>query len=224
MTRIIAALIGSALLLAACASGGPSGASTSLPPPDVARYAEAREYVIGPSDMLEVAVFQAAQLDRTVEVDAQGRIDLPLVGAMTAAGKSPKQLSTDIAAALEQKYLQSPQVTVRVKEAASQKVTVEGSVAQPGVYPVTARTTLLQAIAMARGAERDANEKRVAIFRTVNDKRAVGVFDLTAIRQGKAEDPEVYGNDVVVVERSGAKSILQSITGVAPILGIFSAF
>ena len=58
----------------------------------------------------------------------------------------------------------------------------------------------------------------------MNDKRAVAVFDLTAIRKGQAPDPDVYGNDVVVVERSGVKSMLQNITGVAPILGIFSVF
>ena len=225
MLRTLTALIGTALLLAACGSDGPPGSVTaSLPPPDAVRIAEAREYIIGPADQLEVAVFQADQLNRTVQVDGQGRIDLPLIGVMTAAGKSTKQLSTEIATALEAKYMRDPQVTVLVKEAVSQKVTVEGSVSQPGVYPVAGRTTLLQTIAMARGTEQDANEKRVAIFRTVNDKRAVAVFDLTAIRKGQAPDPDVYGNDVVVVERSGVKSMLQNITGVAPILGIFSFF
>jgi polysaccharide export outer membrane protein len=225
MIRIFAALIGSALMLAACASGGPSGAvSASLPPPDAPRLQEAREHIIGPQDTLEVTVFQADQLNRTVEVDAQGKIDLPLIGVVTAAGKSARQLSGEIAANLEKKYLQSPQVTVRVKESLSQRVTVEGAVTSPGVFPVSGPTTLLQAIAMAQGPVREANEKQVAIFRTVNDRRAVALFDLTAIRQGKAEDPLVYGNDVVVVERSGAKSILNDIRGIVPIIGVFRWF
>ena len=64
----------------------------------------------------------------------------------------------------------------------------------------------------------------MAIFRTINNRRAAAVFDLTAIRQGKAEDPEVYGNDVVVVERSGTKSLLKDLRGVVPFIGAFSWF
>lgn len=224
MLRSFAALIGTALMIAACSSGPSGAAAGSLPPPDAVRLAEAREYVIGPTDLLAISVFQADQLNRDVQVDAQGRIDLPLIGAVTAAGKTARQLSAEIARSLEQKYLQSPQVSVQVKETGSQKVTVEGSVGAPGLYPITGKTTLLQAIAMARGPQRDANEKRVAIFRTVDNRRAVAVFDLTAIRKGAAEDPEVFGNDIVVVERSGVRSILQDVAGAMPIVGVFRWF
>ena len=225
MIRTLSALIGSVLLLAACASGGSDiAASGSLAPPDPVSLQPAREYVVGPMDTLEVSVFQVDDLNRTVQVDSQGRIDLPLVGAITAAGRSTGQIQADIADKLSEKYLQSPQVSVRVKDSISQKVTVEGAVTQPGVFPVSGRMTLLQAIALARGPNDEADEKQVAIFRTINNRRAAAVFDLTAIRQGKAEDPEVYGNDVVVVERSGTKSLLKDLRGVVPFIGAFSWF
>lgn len=224
MIRTLSALIGSVLLLAACASGGSDIAATSLAPPDPASVQPMREYVVGPLDTLEVSVFQVDDLNRTVQVDSQGRIDLPLVGAISAAGSTTAQIQAVIADRLSEKYLQSPQVSVRVKESISQQVTVEGAVTRPGVFPVSGRTTLLQAIALAQGPKPEANEKQVAIFRTINNRRAAAVFDLTAIRQGKAEDPEVYGNDVVVVERSGAKSFLNELRGIAPILGVFTWF
>lgn len=224
MIRNLTVLIGSIVMLAACASGGSSIAAGSLPPPDAATAQAAREYVVGPLDTLEVTVFQADNLNRTVDVDSQGRIDLPLIGGVVAAGKTTRALQTEIAAKLSEKYLQSPQVTVRVKESLSQRVTVEGAVEQPGVFPMAGRTTLLQAIAMARGPQDDANEKQVAIFRTIQGRRAAAVFDLTAIRKGEAEDPEVYGNDVVVVERSGTKGLLNDLKGVIPFIGVFRWF
>ena len=224
MIRTFSALIGSVLLLAACASGGSDIAANSLAPPDPASLQPAREYVVGQMDTLEVSVFQVDDLNRTVQVDSQGRIDLPLVGAIDAAGRSTGQIQAVIADRLSEKYLQSPQVSVRVKDSISQKVTVEGAVTQPGVFPVSGRMTLLQAIALARGPNDEADEKQVAIFRTINNRRAAAVFDLTAIRQGKAEDPEVYGNDVVVVERSGTKSLLNDLRGVVPFIGIFRWF
>ena len=227
MIRTLTALVITAFMVASCATDAPAGGATvgaNLPPPDTALVSDAREYLIGPLDTLEISVFQASDLGGTVVVDSQGQISLPLIGTVPASGKSTRQLSTDIAAKLREKYMQAPQVTVLVKESISRQVTVEGAVAQPGMYPIAGRTTLLQVIALARGVDRYANERQVAIFRTVDSRRAVAVFDLRAIRQGKSEDPEVYGNDVVVIERSSGKSLLHDIAGVTPIIGIFRFF
>jgi polysaccharide export outer membrane protein len=101
-----------------------------------------------------------------------------------------------------------------VKEAQGQKVTVDGAVSKPGVYPLAGSTTLLQAIALAQGPDpKLANTKRVAIFRTVGGQRRSAFYDLNEIRHGKAEDPTVYGNDIVVVDQSGAKSFMQNFSG-----------
>jgi polysaccharide export outer membrane protein len=173
-------------------------------------------------DTLDINVFQAPNLNSTVQVDATGMIAMPLIGSVRAAGLTTKQLRQAITTALEQKYLQSPQVSVAVKEFVSQRVTVDGAVQQPGVYPIRGRTTLLQAIALAKGADqKSANEKQVVIFRTVNGERMAARFDLTEIRKGNANDPEIYGDDLVVVDRSGARSLLRSVTSTLPVLAVF---
>lgn len=223
----LAVLLMAPVFLAACASdkvGTNAQVGGYFAPPDPVKLAPATQqtsYRIGPMDVLDVSVFQVPDLTRSVQVDAAGQIILPLIGAVNAAGKTVAELQTDVATQLKAKYLQSPEVTIYVKEFASQKVTVEGAVVQPGIYPITGRTTLLQALAMARGTDRVANEQRVVIFRTINSQRMGAVFDIKAIRAGTADDPEVYGNDVVVIERSGMKSIFRDATGAVPILGLF---
>lgn len=227
LTRWIAPLaLALSLGLAACGStpmADNAQIGTPLPPPDTTQVqvSGATEYHIGPMDVLDISVFQVADLTRTVQVDAAGQITLPLVGQISVAGKTVTQVQTDIAAKLAAKYLQSPDVTVFVKEYTSQKVTVDGSVNQPGVYAISGKTTLLQAIAMARGADRDANLKRAVIFRTINSQRMAAVFDLAQIRAGRMDDPEIFGNDVVVVDRDGMKSVLRGITGAVPVFSVF---
>jgi len=229
-TAFPALLLAPLLLLAACGStsaGQGARFSASLPPPDPVRLAPVAQqggYRVGPMDVLDITVFQVPDLTRSVQVDAAGQIILPLVGPINAAGKTVAQLQADVAARLQEKYLQAPEVTIYVKEFASQKVTVEGSVTQPGVYPIIGRTTLLQALAMARGTDRLAKEDKVVIFRTVNNQRQAALFDIRAIRSGTLEDPEIYGNDVVVVERSGMKSVFRDVSGAVPILGLFRPF
>ena len=217
----------SAMVLAGCASDTDVAATTnSLPPPSAALTpAPQPDYVIGPLDRISIAVFQVPELSQdSVQVDSGGQINLPLVGIIQAAGRTAPQLSSDIAAKLGKTYLQSPQVSVMVVEANSQKITVEGAVNQPGVFPVTGPTTLLQAIAMARGPDKTADLKKVAIFRNVEGKRAVAVFDLGEIRAGKAADPAVYGSDIVIVEGSGVKTMWQSVIQAVPLIGIFRYF
>jgi len=210
----------SSLLAAAAvlslAAAAPALADTSMPPPDnIARMTPgATAYRIGPADMLDINVNQLPEFTKTVEVDPSGHILLPLIGQVQASGRTPAELSDDIAAELKKKYMKDPLVVVSVKEAQGQKVTVDGAVSKPGVYPLAGATTLLQAVALAQGPDpKLANPKRVAIFRTVGGERRSAFYDLTQIRTGKAEDPIVYGNDIVVVDSSGAKSFMQNFQG-----------
>lgn len=150
-----------------------------------------------------------------------GKLLLPLVGEIQAAGRTPAELSNDIAAALKKHYMKDPQVVVQVKDAQSQKVTVDGAVSQPGVYPLTGPTTLMQAVSLAKGADpKLANTHKVAIFRTINGERRSAFYDLTEIHSGKASDPQVYGGDIVVVDTSGAKSFVQTFQGTFGFLGM----
>jgi polysaccharide biosynthesis/export protein len=198
-------------------------AGSNLPPPDSAGVLrpESAEYRIGAQDQLEINVFGIEELKRTVQVDSGGKILLPLVGSVQAGGRTPDELSSDLVTALKKKYMKDPQVIVTVKEAQSQRVTVDGAVMQPGVYPLTGPTTLLQAVSLARGPDpKLANVKKVAIFRQIGGKRQSAFYDLTQIRAGKAEDPVVYGSDIVVVDTSGAKSFFSNFQGGFGLLGM----
>jgi polysaccharide export outer membrane protein len=197
--------------------------AVQLPPPDSAVLIRPgdSDYRIGPQDLLDVNVFQVADLSKQIQVDSGGKILLPLVGQVTAAGRTTSELSKDIATALQKSYLKNPQVVVSVKEASSQKVTVDGAVQQPGIYALQGPTTLMQAIALARGVDSKlANLKKVAVVRTVNQKRTAGMFDLAAIREGRAEDPQVYGQDVIIVDTSGGKSFLRDFAQTFPLFQI----
>jgi polysaccharide export outer membrane protein len=207
------------------AFGAPSAfaaSNTTAPPPSATvSQVRAADYRITPGDQLNISVDQLAELSKTFEVDTSGRLLLPLVGQIPAAGRTPAELSDDIAAALKKKYMKDPQVLVSLKEAQGQRVTVDGAVNSPGVYPLAGPTTLLQAVSLAKGPDQHfANIHRVAIFRIVDGRRSSTFYDLAKVRTGKVEDPPVYGNDIVVVDTSGAKSFMQNFQGALGPLGV----
>ncbi len=183
------------------------------------------EYRIGVGDKLNVRVFQVPDLSfGELVVDTSGNIQIPLIGAVQSAGRTSGELSSDIARRLSAQYLRDPQVTVTVTEAASQKITVDGAVTKPGVYEMRGSTTLLQAVAMAEGPTGIADLTKVAVFRTVGGQRSVALFDLASIRQGRAADPEVLGDDVIVVDTSRLNTALREILAAVPALAIFRPF
>ena len=159
----------------------------------------------------------------TTRVSGSGQISLPLVGDIVASGRTSMQLQQDIAAAAS-KYVQAPEVTVFIREYASQRITVEGEVAQPGIFPIQGKTTLLQALALAHGTTINAKLQSVAVFRVVDNKRMAAVFNLGAIRTGKDTDPEVYGNDVIEVNTSRSKSMYHDALQAVPLIGLFRVF
>lgn len=198
--------------LAAPATGAAQGTTavrTAIPAVDPA--APRSNAAISPLDRLEVTVFREPELSvADVPVDESGRILLPLVGEFSASGKSPQMLATDIEGKLRQ-YVRSPQVAVRIKQAASKKITVAGSVMEPGVFPIEGRVTLLQAIALARGPSQVAALDQTLIFRTVGGRKTAARFDLRAIERGRAEDPEVLPGDTVAIGNSKGKTAWRDI-------------
>lgn len=174
-------------------------------------------YKIGPQDVLEISVFKAPELSKTAQVAEAGTINLPLVGDVSAAGRTAAELERELEAKLGAKYLKSPQVTVYVKEFNSQRVTVEGAVKKPGVYPIHGRNSLLESIAMAEGLDRQTASSSVVVFRTTNGVRSATRFDIDDIRSGRSDDPQVQQGDIIVVEDSTAKTAFQTFTNVAPV-------
>jgi polysaccharide export outer membrane protein len=181
------------------------------------------EYRIGPLDSLDITVFQIQDLSlKKVQVDSQGQLRMPLIGSVTAGGKTAAELSADIAARLGERYLQDPQVSVVVVEALSQKVSVEGAVNEAGVFQLKGRTGLLEAVAEAKGESRTGNPRRVAIVRNVDGAPHAALFNLVAIRAGRARDPEVMAGDTVVVDGSRASMLWRNLVETLPALIVFS--
>jgi polysaccharide export outer membrane protein len=219
-----------AILLSGCGGAGMNiDQMTAARPVDLqtiqAVVAPATEYHIGVGDKLDVRVFQVADLSfEELVVDTSGNVNLPLIGAVRGAGRTAGEMASDIAVRLAAQYLRDPQVTVTVKEAASQKITVDGAVTKPGVYEMRGSTSLLQAVAMAEGPTRVADLTKIAVFRNIDGRRAVAIFDLSAIRQGRASDPQVLGDDVIVVDTSRLSSALREAVGALPAFAAFAYF
>ncbi|MGQ4659008.1 polysaccharide biosynthesis/export family protein [Lysobacter sp. F6437] len=214
-------------LLAACASRGPAADGTVhvLPQGDVVAEAVGRpEYRIGPSDLLTVTVFQIEDLDREVRVNNAGQISLPLIGVIDAAGLTVNALQTEIEARYAADYLQNPQVSVFVKEFASQRVTVSGAVENPGIYPIPSQVTLLQALALAEGMTDVASYENVLVFRTINGQRQFARFDINAIQAGTLDDPILMGEDIVVVDTSSGRVALKNLIQIVPLIAVWRVF
>jgi polysaccharide export outer membrane protein len=211
-----------ALALTAGASSGSAGA---LDPASHSAKVDPNLYKIGLFDKLSINVFGVKELDLdSVQVDSAGQIQLPLIGGLRARDKTCLELSDEIAAILNQHYLRDAQVSVIVASSANQNVTVEGAVIAAGVFEIPGRMTLLQALALAKGPTNRADMKHVAIFREVDGKRSRLTFDLIAIQSGHNDDPEMSGNDVVVVSESTPLAAFREVIGDVGAFSIFSIF
>lgn len=177
------------------------------------------EYKIGPLDTMDITVFQEPDISyKGVVVDASGNIAMPLIGQVHAADLTSQQLSAQLAAKLSEKFYVNPQVSVTVTNAVSQQVTVEGQVTEPGIYALKGPTTLLDAVALAKGETEVAANDRVVIIRFIGKQRMAAMFDLTAIRRGDEKDPAILGRDVVVVGHSATKQIYQDLIRSSPVI------
>ena len=191
-----------------------------LPPPERSDlFEQNRPYVIGPFDKLNIEVFGVGELNqKEIQADSGGRISLPLLGTIQAAGMTPQELARFIEQKLAAQYIRDPQVTINLKETVSQVVTVDGEVKEPGLYPVIGRMTLMRAVATAKGTSEFAKLQDVVIFRTVKGQKMAALYNLKAIRRGSYDDPEVFANDVVVVGDSAARRIFKDALLIAPLL------
>lgn len=169
------------------------------------------DYQIGPNDLIDVDVYGVPELKRTVRVNSSGAVSLPLVDRVSLLGLTGQQAEERIAAAYSEKYLQNPQVSVFIKEFTTRRVTIEGAVEKPGIYPVTGQLTLLRALALAGGGAKYADLSEINVFRMGPNGQPVPLqtFDLDAIREGKEPDPSVLPDDVIVVKRSAARTALR---------------
>lgn len=233
--RNIGLVVVAASMVSGCASGNFGDANvargqaayTAMAPAAGQTQAD-RDYRIGPLDALTISVYQEPEIstpaNAPLQVDASGNINMPLIGTVPAAGKTVTELGAVIADRLSSKYLKDPQVNVAVASSVSQKVTVQGEVTQAGVFEIRGKTTLLEALAMAKGETRVAALSQVLVYRELNGQRVGALFNVEQIRKGILPDPELLGNDVVVVGYSKGKGLWRDILATTPLLGVFRPF
>jgi len=196
-----------------------------LPPPP--NTGGGLDQLIAENDVLDIKVFEVDQLDQAVEVDSRGKISLPLVGEVQAAGKSARQLESDLKKLYGAKYLQKPQIAVMVKESFKQRVTIDGEIRKAGLLRAPSGSTLMRIIAEAGGFTEVADPTKVYVFRDAGEEKLVANFNVFDIRAAKKPDPNIYAGDVIVVFSSDrlvamknlrdSLGIATSVTGLAAI-------
>ncbi len=170
-------------------AAAPSGASAL---PD--------DYVIGAEDVLGIVFWRNQDLTVDVTVRPDGRISLPLLNDIQAAGLTPEQLRLKLVEA-SARYLEDPTATVVVKQINSRRVYITGQVARPGPYPLMTPTTVLQLLAIAGGLSEYADSKHIVVMRTEDGKQLSFPFDYKAIikRKNLQQNIVLKPGDTVVV-------------------------
>ncbi len=164
-----------------------------------------QDYRIGTQDLLEVQILGLQDLRREARVNANGMIGLPLIGAVHVAGLTSAEAEALVGGLYRKDYLQNPEVSVFVKEYTRQRVTIDGAVARPGMYPIKGPTTLLQGLALAGGKGELANMSDIVLFRMEDNERRAIKFDAARISSAEAPDPLLQPDDVIFVNRSPAR-------------------
>lgn len=220
---VLAAGLG--LLVAGCSTRGHSlpygGANLDKPDP-VTPEEQVYDIPLGPLDVVHVQVFRVPDLSADYQVDARGMLDLPLLGAVSVRDQRPDAFAQELRRLYGARYLNNPDITVRVVTTNGANVTVEGGVSQSGIYPLPGRTTLLGAIALAHGLDQNvANRRRVAIFRKQGGRTVAAAFDLQSIHEGKMADPLVYPGDTIVVDSDNLRQSYRDLLTAIPTVALF---
>lgn len=157
-------------------------------------------YVIGPDDVLQIVFWREKDMSAEVVVRPDGRISLPLLNDVVAAGRTPEQLRATLVASANE-FLGNPNATVVVKEIRSRKAFITGSVEKPGPYVLTGPTTVLQLIAMAGGLKDYADKKNIVVLRTTNGQQVSLLVDYSSLlkRQKLEDNFELIPGDTILV-------------------------
>jgi len=154
------------------------------------------KYLIGAEDILQILVWREPDLSRMVAVRPDGKITMPLIGDLQAAGLTPEQLKKNLVEALL-KYINNPDVTVIVQEVRSKKYYIDGEVSRSGWFPLVTPTTVLEALSNAGGFKEFANQKKIRILRN----GAILKFNYKEVTNGKHLEQNIYmenGDHIIV--------------------------
>lgn len=160
------------------------------------------DYIIGPEDVLDITVWKNVDLSKTVQVRPDGQISMPLIGDISAVGKTTGGLRAEIAARLTS-FMENPTVSIVVSQVNSYAVYVLGEVVKPGKYPLKSKTTLLQAVTLAGGFTPVAARNKIVVFRFRKDNEGLqklnASYDDIVLRDGSHQNIELKPGDQIVV-------------------------
>jgi len=193
MKAVLCAAIG--IMLATGGMQAQEGAKSSAAQPAATTDAT---YKIGPQDVLRVDVWKETEISRSVPVRPDGKISLPLLNDVQAAGLTAMELANTITEGLK-KFINNPQVTVSVAEINSRRVYVTGEVTRPGAYPLLPNMTALQALTSAGGFTQFSNLKKIYVLRNENGKQVKHPFNYKSVLDGKQDDIPLQPGDTIVV-------------------------
>ena len=184
---------------------GPSNAALSASPTSLPSASTSKphddSFVIGNDDVLAINVWKEPDISRSIPVRSDGRISLPLVGEVQAAGQTPAKLEAEIAGKLKN-FISEPEVTVMVQQINSQKFNVLGQVAHPGSFVITNSPTVLDAIALAGGFRDFAKQKSIYVLRENPDGSQVRLaFNYKDVVKGRnpAQNVKLQPRDTIVI-------------------------
>lgn len=168
-----------------------AGTPVAIPPPG---------YVIGIDDVLAILFWREKDLSGDVTVRPDGKITLPLLNEIQAAGLTPEQLRQTITEGAS-RFIADPSVTVVIRQINSRKVFLVGQVQKPGPFPLTGPTTVLQLLSMAGGILDYADEKNIVIMRNENGREVALRFNYKEVLKGKnlKQNVELKPGDTVMV-------------------------
>jgi polysaccharide biosynthesis/export protein len=204
LRRGLVSVVGAACVLFAAVAG----AQTSAPAPAQPAAAQVAPtgvtppagYVIGPDDVLSIVIWREKEMSSEVVVRPDGKISLPLVNELQAAGLTPDQLRAEVEKAAS-KWVKEPDATVIVKTINSRKVSILGNVGKAGTYPLTGDMTVLQLIAQAGGLQEYADAKGITVMRKQDGRDVTLKFNYKDVVKGKnlQQNVSLKPGDTVIV-------------------------
>jgi len=159
---------------------------------------EIDKYIIGPEDVLDIFVWKEESLTKTVPVRIDGKISLPLLDDIQAAGLTPLQLKEELTKRLSG-FVDNPTVTVTVKEANSYRIFISGEVKQPGIVRIRSEVTLVNLIIMVGGFTEWANKRKILIITKENGKEKRIIANYNKIIDGDIPDIVIKPGDTVII-------------------------
>lgn len=157
-------------------------------------------YIIGPSDVLEIQVWKEPDLSRTVPVRTDGMITLPLINDVKAVGLKPVELKKDLENRLKD-FVDTPEISVTVKEGMSRRIYLLGKIRRPGEYLLSKDMTVLQALSLAGGLDEWADSNSILVIRRMEKEEQRFSFDYEKVVAGENIEQNIYlqPNDTIIV-------------------------